>query len=72
MLLFKCQKSSFQDAGVYVCGASNAVNQDGDKENGVVFLNMEKGRKKEKTPCHQGRFQIKTRQSILGSDLLTK
>ena len=38
----------FQDAGLYVCGARNTVNKDGDKQNGVVYLNMAKGRKREK------------------------
>ena len=32
-----------QDAGLYVCGARNAMNKDGDKGKGVVYLNTEKG-----------------------------
>ena len=38
-------KMSFfsQDAGLYVCGARNAMNKDGDKGKGVVYLNTEKG-----------------------------
>ena len=32
-----------QDVGLYVCGAKNEMNKDGDKVDGVVYLNMETG-----------------------------
>ena len=41
--MFTIYSACFQDVGLYVCGARNAVNKDGDKESGVVYLNMEKG-----------------------------
>ena len=31
------------DVGLYVCGASNEMNRDGDRVEGVVYLNMDPG-----------------------------
>ena len=38
--------SSFtkQDVGLYTCSASNEMNKAGDKEDGLVYVNMETGR----------------------------
>ena len=35
---------SVQDVGLYVCGARNEMNKEGDKVDGVVYLNMETGK----------------------------
>lgn len=32
-----------QDVGLYFCGAKNEMNGDGDKVDGVVYLNMDPG-----------------------------
>ena len=34
---------SREDVGLYVCGASNEMNRDGDRVEGVVYLNMDPG-----------------------------
>ena len=46
-----------QDVGLYACGARNEMNKDGDKVDGVVYLNMDRG------GCHRrylmdGKFEM--------------
>ena len=32
-----------QDVGLYICGAKNEMNGNGDKVDGIVYLNMDAG-----------------------------